>query len=110
MKILLKNSDSYITSKDGWCNNSKNKPLSNELVRVLSPQSQFEDSIVENIYYKCNESIHQTSENTLPVWECQIGIVETHIADQHFFASRSIFFSLDKDNNQLYMDSIRCLN
>ena len=109
-RILLNNKDNLITSQSGWCNSSNNKPFMQELVRVLSPQSHFEDNINENIHFNCSESNHQVATRIIPVWECQLGIVETKTDDKNYFTSRSIFVALDKKDLHLYMDSIRCLD
>ena len=110
IRILLDNKNRVISNKDGWCSISADKPLSTEIIRVLSPNSKFEDNIQEELHYQCSDSIHENNSKAIPVWQCQLGVVETNNKDKEYFTSRSIFFSIDKRSKHLYMNSIRCMN
>lgn len=110
IRILLENKDRVISNKDGWCSISANKPLSAEIIRVLSPKSKFEDNIQEELHYQCTDSIYEENDKSIPVWQCMIGVVETNNEDKEYFKSRSIFFSIDNKSGQLYIDSIRCMD
>jgi len=110
IQILLDNKDRVISNKDGWCSLSADKPLSVEIIRVLSPHSKFEDNIQEELHYQCSDSIHENNNKAIPVWQCQIGVVETKKKDKEYFTSRSIFFSINKKSKHIYMNSIRCMD
>lgn len=110
IRILISNKDKLVTSQSGWCNNSTSKPLSNEIIRVLSPQSHFDDNTIENTHFSCQDSNHQIGNKSIPVWECQLGIVTSKTTDKNYFLSRSIFVAINKKSHHLYMDSIRCLD
>lgn len=110
MRILLENKDKVISSDDGWCKSSVNKPLSSEVIRVLSPHSKFEDDLQEDLHYQCTDSVYEINSDVIPVWQCQIGVVATKIKDKEYFVSRSIFFSINKKSEHIYMNSIRCMD
>jgi len=109
MQLLIDNKEKVISSNDGWCKKSTNKPLSSEIIRVLSPRSKFEDDLQEDLHYQCIDSIHESNNHVIPVWQCQIGVVETKNKDREYFTSRSIFFSINKKSKHIYMNSIRCM-
>jgi len=110
IQLLIDNKEKVISSDDGWCKKSENKPLSSEIIRILSPHSKFEDDFQEDLHYQCTDSVYESNSNAIPVWQCQIGVVETKKKDKEYFASRSIFFSINKKSNKIYMNSIRCMD
>lgn len=110
IRILIDNKDKIISSNDGWCKSSANKPLSSEIIRVLSPHSKFEDDLQEDLHYQCTDSVYESKGNEIPVWQCQIGVVETKIKHKEYFTSRLIFFSINKKSKHIYMNSIRCMD
>ena len=110
MGLLIDNKDKIISSNDGWCKKSANKPLSSEIIRVLSPRSKFEDDLQEDLHYQCTDSVYESDSNVIPAWQCQIGVVETKNKDNEYFTSRSIFFSINKKSKHIHMSSIRCMD
>ena len=61
IQILLDNKDRVISIKDDWCSISANKPLSAEIIRVLSPNLKFEDNIQEELHFQCTDSVDRRS-------------------------------------------------
>jgi len=110
IQILLENQHRIIPNNDGWCNGAANKPLSSEIIRVLSPRTKFEDDLQEDLHYQCTDSVHESNGQEISVWQCQLGVVETKDKDKKYFISRSIFISINKDLKNIFIDSLRCMN